>query len=161
MQNPNAEFGLVGNKKLLLTTSLFNDNIKDKKAMVAGEEYKSDKISMMMLGLGLREDIIGWEQDMMLEGKEYMMISYSETEKNATIKLMGENYAQAKADFDAAIKKNGTVGILIDWNHQFKHWSADYNLALQALSHYCFGKGLYKGIVFDETAAGFLMEWQT
>ena len=157
MKDTHAEFGLVGNKKLLATTSLFNENLKDKKVKVAGEEYKSDKISMMMLGLGLREDIIGWADGMVLEGKEYMMISYDE--KNATIKLMGENYAQAKKDFDAVMKKNGTVGILIDWNHQFKHWSADYNLALQALSHYCFSKGFYQGVVFDETAAGFLMEW--
>lgn len=93
MQDTHTEFGLVGNQKLLTTTSVFNDNLKDKKVKITGEEYKTDKISMMMLGLGLREDIIKWTDGMLLEGKEYMMITYSTTNKNATIKLMGENFA--------------------------------------------------------------------
>lgn len=88
------------------------------------------------------------------------MISYSKSSGNATIKLMGENYAQAKKLFDAEMK-NGSHGILIDWDHSFKHWSADYNLALEAMGHWCFSKGFYSGVIYDETAAGFIMEWQT
>lgn len=159
MKNTTSEFGLVGGKKLLATTSIFNDNLKDKKVNITGDEYKNDDISMMMLGLGLKEGIIEWADEMTLEGREYQMISYSNTTKNTTIKLMGENYAQAKKLFDTEMKKGG-YGVLIDWNHNFKHWSADYNLAIQAVSRYAFSKGYYLGVVFDEEKAGFEMEWQ-
>lgn len=68
MNNIDAEFGLIGNKMLLATTSVFRNKTEGK---ATGKEFETDEISQMMLGLGLREDIIGWKKGLMLEGREY------------------------------------------------------------------------------------------
>lgn len=51
-----VEFGLVGNKKLVLTTSAFKKHISSKaeKYEGTGEEYLEDPISMLMLAEGLK-----------------------------------------------------------------------------------------------------------
>ena len=65
MKDTDAEFGLVGNKRLLATTSVFNDNLKDKKVKLTGDEYKDDEISMIMLAEGLKENVIDWPETLM------------------------------------------------------------------------------------------------
>jgi hypothetical protein len=71
MKDTDAEFGLIGNKRLLATTSIFKDSLKVDKFELTGEEYGSDEISMIMLGYGLKENIIEWASDIVLEGREY------------------------------------------------------------------------------------------
>jgi hypothetical protein len=159
MKDTDAEFGLIGNNKLLATTSIFNDNLKDKKVAITGVEYKTDEISQMMIGLGVKEGLLEWPQDLKTETKEFQMISYSKTKKKATIKLMGTNINSAKKQFDIEMKK-GSEGILIDGSYKWKYWSSDYNFALQACSKYFFSKGFYLGVIYDETTAGYEMQWQ-
>jgi hypothetical protein len=159
MKDTDAEFGLIGNKKLLATTSVFNDNLKDKKVAVTGDEYKTDEISQMMVGQGIKEGLIEWVEELKTETKEFQMISYSKTKKKVTFKLMGTNFSSAKKQFDAEMKK-GSEGFLMDGSWRWKYWSSDYNFALQACSQYFISKGFYLGVMFDETTAGFEMQWQ-
>jgi len=57
------EFGLIGNRQLLLTTSVFKENFKtpvsgdkddDVLYIAKGDEYIKDKASQMMLAEGLK-----------------------------------------------------------------------------------------------------------
>jgi hypothetical protein len=86
------------------------------------------------------------------------MISYSKNTTNVTFKAMGTNYNSAKKLFDLEMV-NDTQGILIDSNYKWKYWSKDYNFALQACSQYFFSKSFYLGVVYDETLAGYEMQW--
>lgn len=158
LQDMDAEFGLIGNKKLLATTSVFNDKLKAKKKAVSGEEYKTDEISQMMIGLGMKEGLLEWPEKLKIETKEFQMISYSKAKK-VTFKKMGTNYNAAKKLFDIEMKK-GSEGILIDGSYRWKYWSSNYNLALSASSQYFFSKGFFLGVVYDEEKAGFEMQWQ-
>lgn len=139
MKDTDAEFGLVGNKKLLATTSVFNDNLKDKKVKLTGDEYKDDEISMIMLAEGLKENVIDWPETLMnhtINGqKQFQMVIFSNKTKNATatLKALGGNDRVAIKEFEAETKK-GAHGILLDRRFRWIKWSADYNMALQAVS---------------------------
>jgi hypothetical protein len=159
MKDTDAEFGLIGNNKLLATTSIFNDNLKDKKVVITGDEYKTDEISQMMIGLAMKEGLFEWPEELKIETKEFQMISYSKAKKNVTIKLMGTNFNSAKKLFEIEMKK-GAEGILIDRSYKWKYWSSNYNFALQACSQYFFSKGFYLGVIYDEEKAGYEMQWQ-
>lgn len=160
MRDTDAEFGLIGNGKLLATTSIFNDNLKDKKVAITGDEYKTDEISQTMIGAAMKEGKMEWPEDLKNNtNKEYQMISYSKKDKKASIKLMGTNYNAAKKNFDIEMKK-GSDGILIDSSYRWKYWSSNYNFALQSMAWYFFSKGYYLGVVYDEEKAGFEMQWQ-
>jgi hypothetical protein len=161
MKDTDAEFGLIGNKKLLASTSVFNDNLEQTKVEITGDEYKTDKVAQMMIGLGLREKVLEWGDDMKLEGREYWMIWWSAEDKNVSMKAIGSNYGNAKKSFDKEMKLDkGNYGVVFDWNYNFKYWSSDYNLAMTAISKWFISKGYYLGIVMDEEKAGFEMEWQ-
>ena len=159
MKDTDAEFGLIGNKKLLATTSIFNDNLKNKKVAITGVEYKTDEISQMMIGQGMKEGLLEWPEELKIKTKEFQMISYSKTNKNVTIKLMGTNFNSAKKLFDIEMK-NGSEGILINSSYKWKYWSSNYNFALQACSQYFFSKGFYLGVIYNEEKAGFEMQWK-
>ena len=62
-KNNGMEFGLIGNRQLLLTTSVFKENFKtpvsgdkddDVLYIAKGDEYIKDKASQMMLAEGLK-----------------------------------------------------------------------------------------------------------
>jgi hypothetical protein len=106
MKDNDAEFGLIGNKKLLATTSIFNDYLKDKNVTITGDEYKNDTISQMMIGLAVKEGLLEWPQELKIETKEFQMISYSNTTKDVTVKLLGTDFGIAKKQFDIEIEKD-------------------------------------------------------
>lgn len=133
--------------------------MKDKKVALTGDEYKSDEISQIMIGLALKENLLEWPQDFKNETKEFQMISYSKTSKKASIKAMGTNFNAAKKDFDIEMKK-GSDGFLIDGSYKFRYWSSNENLAFQAMSQYFFSYGYYLGVIYDEEKAGFEMQWK-
>lgn len=73
-----VEFGLIGNKKLLLSTSAFKAHIAkgaDAKFAGTGEEFLEDTVSMMILAEGLRNKIIEWPEPFKEVG--YHMITFT------------------------------------------------------------------------------------
>jgi hypothetical protein len=72
------EFGLIGNKRLLLTTSVFKAHIAlpgDSQYVGTGAEFIEDPVSMMMLAEGLRTKVIDWPEPFVEVG--YHMITYA------------------------------------------------------------------------------------
>lgn len=78
------EFGLIGNKRLLLTTSAFKAHIAkqgDSKFVGTGEEFLTDPISMMILSEGLRTKVIDWPEPFTQVG--YHMITFTKPKPKA------------------------------------------------------------------------------
>jgi hypothetical protein len=73
-----VEFGLIGNKRLLLTTSAFKKHIAkpgDTKYVGTDAEFLEDPISMMILAEGLRNKVIQWPEASFVE-TGYHMITF-------------------------------------------------------------------------------------
>ena len=72
-----VEFGLIGNKKLLFSTSVFKKHLgkpADAKFAFTGEEFLTDPISMMMLAEGMRNKVIDWPKDSFKETGYHMVL---------------------------------------------------------------------------------------
>jgi hypothetical protein len=66
-----TEFGLIGNDRLLISTSVFSDFINNRKegekseilktkSVFRGDEFTRDRGSLLMIGFALRNNIIKW-----------------------------------------------------------------------------------------------------
>jgi len=92
-KNNNMEFGLIGNRQLLFTTSIFNEKFKTKISggtlddinyIASGEkgvEYAKDKPSKMMLAEGIKQNWIDWPEGALDSSKGYIMILATEKEE--------------------------------------------------------------------------------
>jgi hypothetical protein len=70
---PLREFALIGNKRLLLTTSIFDDffekpiakgeNLNDQTPYkYTGDEFKDDRISRLFIGFGFQKFLLDWPE---------------------------------------------------------------------------------------------------
>ena len=76
--NSDVEFGLIGNKRLLFSTSVFSKHLKKKgnpAFSYSGNEFKGDHVSMMMIGEGIRTKVIDWPEHFKETG--YHMILFA------------------------------------------------------------------------------------
>lgn len=97
---PLREFALIGNKKLLLTTSIFDDfyestgEVDKTKHQYNGAEFKNDRISQLFLGFGFQKFLLEWPENTLdcdFEGYQVLML----LGKDSTWIKVGPNYQKA------------------------------------------------------------------
>jgi len=108
---PLREFALIGNRKLLLTTSIFDDffeqpikkgeNLRNDKSpyKYSGDEFKDDRISRLFIGFGFQKFLLDWPEatlDQDFEGYQVLQL----IGKNGTWTKVGPNYQKATKVFE-------------------------------------------------------------
>ena len=106
--NKVKEFALVGNKRVILTTSAFKEffkkpvekpeDLKDKKPWeVKGDEYKDDTVSKYFIGYCLQKRICEWPKDALDDSEEgYKLIILDTKEKTGTSTKLSKSWSAAE-----------------------------------------------------------------
>ena len=105
--NKVKEFALVGNKRVILTTSSFKkffkkpvekpEDLKDKKPFeVTGDEYKDDKVSKYFIGYCLQKRLCDWPKEALDDGEEgYKLIVLDTKAKKGTSTKLSKSWSDA------------------------------------------------------------------
>jgi len=129
--NKVKEFALVGNKRVLLTTSAFKEffkkpvekpeDLKDKAAFsVTGDEYKDDMVSKYFIGYCLQKRLCDWPKEALDESEEgYKLIVLDTKEKKGTSTKLSKSWAEAS---DAFSKAENTENAILILSHSNKRW---------------------------------------
>lgn len=173
---PLREFALIGNRKLLLTTSIFDDffekpiakgeNLRDKTPYkYIGDEFKDDRISRLFIGFGYQKFLLDWPEktlDQDFEGYQVLQL----IGKEGTWTKVGPNYQKATKVFEEKAKQDQAFVILTHTTGKWYKVSGKQNTnqlyldAYLGLSGYLQGKGQYNGPIVSESKAAFRMKWQ-
>jgi hypothetical protein len=109
-KNNKMEFGLIGNRQLLFTTSVFNEKFKTKitggtlddiNYLASGDkgvEYTTDKPSKMMLAEGIKQNWIDWPEGALDSSNGYIMILESEVKEEKKEDSKDEKKEEKKDD---------------------------------------------------------------
>ena len=173
---PLREFALIGNRRLLLTTSIFDDffekpiehgeNLLDEtKYNYTFEEYKDDRIARLFIGFGFQKYLLDWpvntlDQD--FEGYQVLQV----IGKEGKWFKVGPNYQKSVKVFEEKAQQDQAYCILTHTNGKWFKVSGKQNansLYLEAylgLSGYLQAQGQYVGPAVSELKAGFRMKWQ-
>jgi hypothetical protein len=132
---PLREFALIGNRKLLLTTSIFDDFFEtpasddiDKKSAYeyTGSEYKTDRISHLFIGFGFQKYLLEWPEgtlDCDFEGYHVLEL----VGKDSKWTKVGPDYQKALKVFeDKSVDENASV-VLTHSNGKFYKISGKQN----------------------------------
>ena len=171
---PLREFALIGNRHLLLTTSIFDDFFEtpssteiDKKSPYeyTGNEYKTDRISHLFIGFGFQKYLLEWPDgtlDCDFEGYQVLEL----VGKDSKWTKIGPDYQKAlKAFDDKAVDENASV-VLTHSNGKFYKISGKQNEnglyadAYLALANYLQSGEHFLGPKTNEKDAGFRMKWK-
>lgn len=174
--NKVKEFALVGNKRVILTTSAFKeffkkpvespDDLKDKTPFsVTGQEYKDDKVSKYFIGYCIQKRICDWPKEALDESEEgYKLIILDTKENKGTSTKLSKSWSEAVDAFNKAADTENAILIL---THSNKRWykvsgkkSANglYTDAFAALADYVQSFKNYTGPLMSEKDAEFYME---
>lgn len=174
--NKVKEFALVGNKRVLLTTSAFKEffkkpvekpeDLKDKTEFsVTGEEYKDDKVSKYFIGYCLQKRLCDWPKEALDESEEgYKLIVLDTKEKKGTSTKLSKAWGEASEAFSKAENTENAILIL---THSNKRWykvsgkknpNGLYTDAFTALADYVQTFKNYSGPLMSEKDAEFYME---
>lgn len=173
---PLREFALIGNRKLLLTTSIFDDyfeapikageNINEKSPYkYKGDEFVDDRITHLMLGYGFQKFLMDWPEktlDYDFEGYQVVML----LGKESTWFKVGPSFEKASKVFEEKSGQKDAFCILTHNNGKWYKVSGPQNSnglytdAYLGLSTYLQDLGHFKGPITSESVAGFRMKWQ-
>lgn len=173
---PLREFALIGNRKLLLTTSIFDDffekpvakgeNLNDATPYkYSGDEFKDDRISRLFIGFGFQKFLLDWPEktlDADFEGYQVLQI----VGKSGTWTKVGPNYQKAVKVFDEKASQDQAFVILTHTSGKWYKVSGKQNgnsLYLDAylsLSGYLQSSSHFSGPILSESKVGFRMQWQ-
>ena len=129
--NKVREFALVGNKRVLLTTTAFKEffkkpvekeeDLKDKTPFpITGEEYKDDKVSKYFIGYCLQKRLCEWPKEALDDSEEgYKLIILDLKEKKGTSTKLSKSWTAALDAFNKAAETEGAILIL---THSNKRW---------------------------------------
>lgn len=102
--NKVKEFALVGNKRIILTTSAFKeffkkpvespDDLKDKKPFKpTGDEFKDDKVSKYFIGYCLQKRLCDWPKEALDDTEEgYKLIILDTKDKKGTSTKLSKSW---------------------------------------------------------------------
>jgi len=127
------EFALVGNNRVILTTSAFKEFFKkpvekpeDLKSKthfnLSGHEYKDDKVSKLLVGYCLQRGFCEWPKEMIGKKEDgYKLIIINPKNKTGSTQLLGKNYEKALAAFNVVYENNpdNKIYILTDSKMNF------------------------------------------
>lgn len=173
---PLREFALIGNRKLLLTTSIFDDyfeapikkgeNVNEKSPYkYKGDEFVDDRITHLFLGYAFQKFLLDWPEktlDSEFEGYQVLML----LGKDGTWYKVGPSFEKATKVFGEKSAQEAAFVILTHTNGKWYKVSGPQNSnglytdAYLALSSYLQAGGNFKGPITTESAAGFRMKWQ-
>jgi hypothetical protein len=123
---PLREFALIGNKRLLLTTSIFDDffekpvakgeNLNDPTPYkYSGDEFKDDRISRLFIGFGFQKFLLDWPEktlDQDFEGYQVLQL----LGKEGTWTKVGPSYEKAGKVFEEKASQDQAFVILTHTN---------------------------------------------
>lgn len=173
---PLREFALIGNRRLLLTTSIYDDFFekpiaagervdKNQKYNYTFEEYKDDRIARLFIGFGFQKHLLDWPDstlDQDFEGYQVLQV----IGKEGTWTKVGPNYQKAQKVFEEKAQQDQAYCILTHTGGKWYKVSGTQNTnllwldAYLGLSGYLQGKGSFLGPFVSELKAGFKMKWQ-
>lgn len=152
--NKVKEFALVGNKRIILTTTAFKeffkkpvaspDDLKDKKQWeITGEEFKDDKVSKYFIGYCLQKRLCDWPKEALDDTEEgYKLIILDKKEKKGTSTKLSKSWSEAVQAFNKASDTEGAILILTHSNKRWykvsgtKNANGLYTDAFEALADY-------------------------
>lgn len=129
--NKVKEFALVGNKRIILTTSSFKEffkkpvnkaeDLKDKSPFnITGNEYKDDKVSKYFIGYCLQKRLCDWPKEALDESEEgYKLIILDAKAKKGTSTKLSKSWSEAVEAFSKAQDTKDAILIL---THSNKRW---------------------------------------
>jgi hypothetical protein len=173
---PLREFALIGNRRLLLTTSIFDDffekpiakgeNLNDQTPFkYSGDEFKDDRISRLFIGFGFQKFLLDWPEktlDQDFEGYQVLQL----IGKEGTWTKVGPSYEKASKVFEEKSSQDQAFVILTHTNGKWYKVSGNKNTnslyldAYLGLSGYLQAQKAMVGPMTSELKAGFRMKWQ-
>lgn len=171
---PLREFALIGNRKLLMTTSIFDDfyekpiakNEKDDKSphKYTGKEFMDDRISRLFIGFGYQKFLLDWPEktlDADFDGYQVLLL----LGKDSTWYKVGPSYKKALKIFGEKSAMKDAFVILTHSNGKWYKVSGDknennlYTDAYLGLAGYLQSAGHLTGPLTSESDAGFRMKF--